>query len=407
VKKSIVIAGALVFGGAALAQTTSDLMPPPPQPAAGAGSVYYPGMPVPAPPANPAEETGPRRGVNGKELPPSGLVLYDDMPGADEEPDLQVDSPTGGGTHVVKRGDTLWGVSATYFHNPWYWPKLWALNPAITNPHWIYPGDILKLSAASAEPEPRPEAKPEQRPDEIRKFTGRTRGPTGLYLRQNGFVEPGELAVAGTLIGSKEEKIMLATLDEAYVQYSDKQPLVVGEKYSVYKPIREVKHPVTGKRLGDIVEIFGEVQVKALTEGKIARVQILASTDSIERGVRVGPLRRTFKMVDPKPAAKDMSAVVVATLRPVVLVGTEMLVFIDRGEKDGVELGNQFLIVRRGDGYQPILWRNGPIDDKRFPREVVGVVQVVDLRDQLATGWVIQASKEARVGDRVELRTGQ
>src|SRR5207249_3869554 len=111
----------------------------------------------------------------------------------------------------------------------------------------------------------------------------------------------------------------------------------------------------------------------------------------------VGPLKRTFKLVEPKPADRDLAAVVVATLRPVELVGTDMLVFIDRGQQDGVMMGNQFTIVRRGDGYQPLLWRGDPIDDKRFPREVVGQVQIVDLRERIATGWVTKSAKEARI----------
>ena len=84
-----------------------------------------------------------------------------------------------------------------------------------------------------------------------------------------------------------------------------------------------------------------------------------------------------------------------------------MLVFIDRGAEDGVELGNQFQIVRRGDGYQPLLWSGAPVDDKRFPREILGQVEVVDLRDHLATGWVTGTTKETRVGDRVELHQGE
>ena len=54
-----------------------------------------------------------------------------------------------------------------------------------------------------------------------------------------------------------------------------------------------------------------------------------------------------------------------ATLRPLELVGADTLVFIDRGKQDGVELGNRFMVTRRGDGYQPIL-SSGPMDDRRF-----------------------------------------
>ena len=43
------------------------------------------------------------------------------------------------------------------------------------------------------------------------------------------------------------------------------------------------------------------------------------------------------------------------------------------------------MVTRRGDGYQPLLAK-GPMDDRRFPRETIGEIVVVDLRDHLATG---------------------
>jgi hypothetical protein len=388
----------------ALAQGTSDLQPPAPKPPAGSGPVYYPGMAVPQAPAAPgAAAAAPGKGETKVDR---GRYVYDDNVGFGEDSgEVTMMAPTDTTTHVVRRGDTLWGLSATYFRNPWYWPKLWAFNPSITNPHWIYPGDIIKLTAGG-EPAQTPPPKNNE-PTAAKQPLRTAAGPGGLFLRQNGFVETGELEKAATIIGSKEEKIMLATLDDAYVQYTDKQPLEVGQKYTIYKPIRTVKHPQTKKKVGEIVEIFGEVLVKSVTDGKIARVTIIDSTDTIERGYKVGPLKRTFKVVPKVRADRDMQAVVVATLRPIELVGTDMLVFIDRGEKDGVMLGNEFTIVRRGDGYQPLLWRGDPIDDKRFPREVVGVVQVVDLRERLATGWVTGSTKEARIGDRVELHSGE
>ena len=40
--------------------------------------------------------------------------------------------------------------ASTYFADPWCWPQLWAENPQVTNPHWIFPGDVLRLRAGAA-----------------------------------------------------------------------------------------------------------------------------------------------------------------------------------------------------------------------------------------------------------------
>src|SRR6185369_9761101 len=165
------------------------------------------------------------------------------------------------GTHVVRRGDTLWGLSQNYFRNPWYWPKLWALNPAITNPHWIYPGDVLRLrlpgGGAGAPALPPSLAAPSSSPaGPAMKITKDGLVDNGIHLRQTGFVEPGELRSSGSISASKEEKLMLSTLDEAYVEYEEGNKPKPGERYTIYKVEREVKR-ADGEVIGNVVEIAG------------------------------------------------------------------------------------------------------------------------------------------------------
>ena len=54
--------------------------------------------------------------------------------------------------YVVKRGDTLWDISKVYLRDPWYWPEIWYVNPQVSNPHLIYPGDKLRLVYVDGKP---------------------------------------------------------------------------------------------------------------------------------------------------------------------------------------------------------------------------------------------------------------
>lgn len=315
--------------------------------------------------------------------------------------------------HQIRPGDTLSGISQRYFGTPDAWPRLWSLNPEITNPHWIYPGATLRLglsppTAAPASPgtAQAPAAAPAPRPTLT---VSRPRPPGGVLLLRNAFVEGGDLALAGKIVGSADEKSMLVTLDEAYVEFQkprgDKAPVrpLQGQHYTVYRERSEVKHPTTRQPLGSLVEILGEVEVIETAPSGLCKMRIMEALGPIERGDRIGPLHRHVKLVESEKARVELEGVVVATLRPMELLGSDMLVFIDRGRKDGVVEGNRFQVIRRGDPNRLPLENTG-LNDTRFPREVVAEILIVEVREQTSGGVVISALKETHLGDRVEMR---
>ena len=52
-------------------------------------------------------------------------------------------------SYVVKRGDTLWDISARFLKKPRLWPEIWQANPQIKNAALIYVGQKITIPEGS------------------------------------------------------------------------------------------------------------------------------------------------------------------------------------------------------------------------------------------------------------------
>jgi hypothetical protein len=348
-------------------------------------------------------------------------------------------------TYTIKPGDTLWDLSGRFLNNPWYWPKIWSYNPEIANPHWIYPGNILKFYPSAEEAPTRvepvgpntPVAKTDDAGDDevatdtaIRELEDFSRadlkapvsaeaadtvavaGPYKIgfvpqrtrLARHDTFVTPRELAESGAIHAAFEEKLMLSTLDRAYAQFENRAAVKVGETYVVYKTERAIPHPDSKKDIfGYQSVVLGTAKVVAV-EDKAATLQIVQTFEPIERGALLGPwTQKFFRPVERKPNKRALDAqIIAAQVEIMTQLGENHVVFVDRGEKDGVEEGNVFVVLRSGDQYGTDPHR-GSWDDS-LPIEAVGELLVIDVKDHASTALVVRSLKELVIGDRLEMR---
>jgi LysM repeat protein len=66
-------------------------------------------------------------------------------------PTLAAAQDTTSQSHTVRQGDTLWDLARQYRGDPFLWPDIYRMNTSVVeDPHWIYPGEILRLSGTEA-----------------------------------------------------------------------------------------------------------------------------------------------------------------------------------------------------------------------------------------------------------------
>jgi hypothetical protein len=320
--------------------------------------------------------------------------------------------------HTVRRGDTLWDISSRYYQNPYGWPRLWAQNPQVLNPHWIYPGDRLRL---------REEGDDRRSQD---RFLGRKRQvpPKTVFLRESGWVDDIAKDTWGKLVGSPDDQMLLSDGDDIYVQIEGDHDVTVGQELTIFRPLREVKDK-DERAKGQLVAVRGTARVSRYNpKTRMVKARIIESLDIIERGEKLGPVTRRFDVVAPIASEVDLEARILASIDPLQLYGSHYLVFLDKGEKDGVKVGQRFFAVRRGDKWQQSLRTAGQSattrprmeDDRpakvedldtdvptdKLPEETYGELRVIRVREGTCAALVIQARHEIERTARLISRKG-
>lgn len=290
--------------------------------------------------------------------------------------------------YVVVKGDTLWDICGFFFGEPRVWPGIWALNPHVTNPHWIYPGDVLRLRLATD-------------PVGVAQPVGYTVGAqTAQQVSINeGFIEEGKLKLAGTVANSPEPKRYLAERDKVYLQLKNLDDARAGQRFSVFRVVNDVLHPETEQVVGRKIQVHGTVVITRVHK-KVATAVIDRSFNEIERGMFVVPELRHYHVVAPKQNLIDLKGTIVDSLRDLFELGQFNVVFVDLGAKDGVQVGNRFFVMRRGDGFLQLTKEQ----DRKLPWEQIGEALVVETQDRNSTAIITRSALEIRKGDRVVMQ---
>ena len=322
--------------------------------------------------------------------------------------------------YTIQEGDTLWDITKRFYNDPWYWPKVWSFNPEITNPHWIYPLDRIRLAPPQdilAQPTAESVERGAMPVPTMRREVAPVEGfePHTVFLRDLGYLDQEALKSIGQLVGGFEEHMMLSDSDVVYVKFEPGQQVRPGQQYTFFRQIHDWER-VEGEE-GTLVKIIGTMVVQSFDpEKRVARGLITETLEPIERGFQVAYMERRFDIVPAKTNQIHVVAKVIAAIRPTKLQAYNDVVFLDVGRKTGVQPGNRFFVLRRGDEWRESVLASTvdigniatppPYDVEDYPDEVVAELRVIKVHSKTTIALVTRSDTNIGIGDRVEMLKG-
>lgn len=332
-------------------------------------------------------------------------------------------------TYVVKKGDTLWDISARFLKKPWLWPEIWQANPQIANPHLIYPGDIISLAyldRVAVQPGPRQEAP----------LTGLPLADIEPFLRNMRVVDSFE--DLPYVVGLQEDRLRaFGDLDVYAVGLEAPQ---LGQRYAVVRPTKLYDEPKPssdldprGRRilgegslwkqtqvpnehsdfLGYELEQMGVGAITAVdADGEVATLKLEGNGREVRAGdrlipVEVQPYDLQFFPHPPKTPLVDGKVRVMSVADTLSHGGAHDVIAISGGSREGLDNGTVLSIWRPGSyKLDPFKGPSSRIDEikkpgqgrNKLPDQYTAHVMLFKTYEKVSYGLIMEGSAPSRVG---------
>jgi len=313
--------------------------------------------------------------------------------------------------YKVLKGDTLWDISSKEIKDPFLWPKIWKENPDIKNPDRISPSQMIKIplrliqkeqeeeaatEKAAAIPEqvkvepmvePMKEEPPKIAEKKIEPVKKNYAADESLIVSSGyitDFIKKEMIKGVGRISGSPSGRTLLGESDYVYIKTD--APANAGTKFYIMRTTTLIRHPKTKLKLGYHIAVPGVLEVVGIENGE-TKAKITKSFAD----VLIGDMLKPFYEVEPvieeeSPRRPDVSGVVIASHYMKLISGSYDILFIDKGEKDGLELGD-VLMTKSVDKYNN--------------SRTSGIIKIINLKPTTATAIVKRSESAVSVGDEI------
>ncbi len=205
----------------------------------------------------------------------------------------------------------------------------------------------------------------------------------------SGYIQHTE-QISGKVIRAREYKEYYSRGEILYLQLGQNADAKAGDLFTLYRPSRQVYHPITRENLGKLIVILGVLEVAKEQREGVTEARIVRTFDSLAVGDLVMPFKVPPPVPDQQVTSGPVTGVIVDFKEQRQVTGQTEIVYIDRGEMDGVALGDRFSVAQPG-RRQSLTTRN--------PDQAIAEVKIIGLQAQTATAHVLHSSDAIRRGD--------
>jgi len=305
--------------------------------------------------------------------------------------------------YTVKKGDTLWSISKKFLNSPWKWPTIWDQNKdvPIPDPHWIYPGQRIRLiprqPQAAVQPPPAPVAPAPLQVEVISPSPPPVQPPvmpkppkmvyyTYSTINRVGFIRKEPVMPEGTIIRVKGEKKNISQGDMVYISETKDITLVVGKRYTIFRtsdPIKEGETVIGIQHL-----LIGVLEITD-REPPFAIAKIVESYRPILLNDRIMPYNVRSSRIPIVESPKGLEGKILFPEENIKIMGEYTTAFINKGEQDGGAIGQQYAIYKHTNVKQ---------DSSAINRLNIGSLIVVHVEQQIATVLITRSDTDIYAG---------
>ncbi len=327
-------------------------------------------------------------------------------------PTVKADAPN---RYIVKKGDTLWDISGRYLDSPWRWKEIWATNKQIKNPNLIYPNDILILCVIQGKTligvdtgEGCAGVEKQMMGTAVASTvtvtsTANSIPPIPLsaiqtWLDKTTIVNPKDFNTTPYIIASKNRNLITASGDKVYAKGV---PLIVGQRYGIYREGEKYVEPNTQQIIGLEVTQVATGLVTSVSADNVTSIQLI---DSYGKEVREGD--RVFVELGnsippvfyPTPATTTRGGMIVRVMDSINAAARGSVVAINLGSAQGAKPGDVLTVYQKGPLVRDIKDNDNPV---RLPSEQSGMVMVFNTFDNISYAYVLSSELPLNIGDQL------